>query len=56
VDRYPLRVIRLSDSLIGVWTVSDIEPFTGVVLIWMFLLRLVGRHNNDVDVDDMPIP
>jgi hypothetical protein len=57
VDRYSLRVIRLSDSSIGVWTVSDIEPFfTGVVLIWMFLLRLVGRHDNDVDVDDMPIP
>jgi hypothetical protein len=42
VDRYSLRVIRLSDSSIGVWTVSDIEPFTGVVSIWMFSIE-VGR-------------
>jgi hypothetical protein len=40
VDRYSLRVIRLSDSSIRVCTVSDIEPFSGVVSIWMSTIEV----------------
>jgi hypothetical protein len=36
-----------------VWTVSDIEPFSGVVFIWMSTIEVGSRHDNDVDVDDM---
>lgn len=33
-DRGRVRVLLLSNSSIGVWTVSDIEPLSGVVSIY----------------------
>ena len=52
-----MRAMLLSDSSIWAWTLLDIDSLSGMVSIYgRVLLRLVVRHDNDVDVDEMPLP